>query len=377
MKKNSTGSKNKDVIEVEPGRKRLTVATCDPVKSESPTAKNNANRGLLTQLKEQDLVKLTPDAPAERLSFSSCTDKDRKNRASYEEKDTVSEGVEVTKDMLKKLGIGICCKKGLKPESPNQDSFSLHYITNLFSLFGVYDGHGPSGHDVSQFVKEILPKLFFQHSKRAADPEVALRDAFIKCQELIEMQSADKSFDASMSGCTVTMVYRPHNEKSLVVAHVGDSRAVLGRLGGEALDLTIDHKPNLPKEKERIESRGGRVVFDGFYNHRVFAKGAMYPGLNMSRALGDLLAHKVAGLSEVPDVQLVNIDPSRDKTVLLCTDGVWEFIDSAEAVKVVQSFDQGKIADAAEKLANLSWDRWMGDSDGEITDDITAVLITL
>ena len=35
-----------------------------------------------------------------------------------------------------------------------------------------------------------------------------------------------------------------------------------------------------------IEKAGGRVVFDGYANHRVYAKNARYPGLNMSRCIG-------------------------------------------------------------------------------------------
>ena len=41
----------------------------------------------------------------------------------------------------------------------------------------------------------------------------------------------------------------------LYAAHAGDSRAVLCR-GGSALRLTEDHKPNLPAERERVESAG-------------------------------------------------------------------------------------------------------------------------
>merc|ERR1719238_2250117 len=104
------------------------------------------------------------------------------------------------------------------------------------------------------------------------------------------------------------MVYRVPGQ--LTVSHVGDSRAVTSvRQGGkwETKDLTIDHKPNLPEEKRRIESADppGRVVFDGYYNHRVFAQKEMIPGLNMSRAIGDIVAHQRAGLTAFPDTKML------------------------------------------------------------------------
>lgn len=45
--------------------------------------------------------------------------------------------------------------------------------------------------------------------------------------------------------------------KKLVVASVGDSRAILCR-NGKAKGITIDHEPL--KEKEQVESRGGCVI---------------------------------------------------------------------------------------------------------------------
>jgi len=373
------------VDDISAQRRRLSLGFCDPVPNKKlskvilqhENSTDAENRGLLQELKAATLPSLVPESQqGRRISYSSQSDKQQKRKKSFDEKDTVSEGGEtVTKEMLKELGLGICCRKGLKPESPNQDSFSITYVADMFSLYGVYDGHGPSGHDVSQFVKEMLPKLFLQHPKRASDPESALRDVFIKVQGLMCMCVDDKSLDASMSGCTVSMIYRPANDEYIVVAHVGDSRAVMAKGGaGEATDLTIDHKPNLPKEKEYIENHGGRVVFDGFYNYRMFAKGAMYPGLNMSRALGDTMAHKV-GLNGVPDVEKIPLSKDKDKMILLCTDGVWEFIDSKEAVKLAMK--EKTVTQAAESLSKLSWDRWLADSEGEITDDITAMCIDL
>ena len=46
----------------------------------------------------------------------------------------------------------------------------------------------------------------------------------------------------------------------LAVANVGDCRAVLVQSDGNFEPLSIDHKPNLKSERERIESLGGKVT---------------------------------------------------------------------------------------------------------------------
>lgn len=64
------------------------------------------------------------------------------------------------------------------------------------------------------------------------------------------------------------------------MANAGDSRAVLAKTSGSkfvAVDMSVDHKPDLPEEKNRIEKAGGFVE-----DNRV--KGI----LNLSRSLGDL-----------------------------------------------------------------------------------------
>ena len=65
-------------------------------------------------------------------------------------------------------------------------------------------------------------------------------------------------------------------ESEIYVANSGDSRCVLSD-NGKAIELSIDHKPDLSTEKARIEKAGGFVE-----DNRV--KGV----LNLSRSLGDL-----------------------------------------------------------------------------------------
>jgi len=368
-------------------RRRLTVSNCDPVVGA-------AGRGGATASDEEILDKVgvleafKAAGGARALSCTSVTDKDLKRKRSFAEKDaqilTPCEKKEDAKAMLEELNIGFCCKKGLKPESPNQDSFSIHVVENTFGLYGIYDGHGPWGHDISDLAREILVRKFFESRDYMTEPGKALTKAFVECQQQLEVA---KGVDPSTSGSTCSVAFHNMSTDELTIAHVGDSRVVFGvretaDSAYEVIKETTDHKPDLPEERKRIESANppGRVVFDGFYNHRVFAQAGNYPGLNMSRALGDVIAHKEAGLTAVPDVMTINLKEykgNHELVVVLCTDGVWEFIKSSEALDIIKTEFGSKRSpgEVANKLAERSWDEWMKDSDHEISDDITVMMI--
>jgi len=343
------------------------------------------------KLRKAGIFEVFSELGAKRAaSITSVTDADLKRRKSFGDKDEevlVPLGVnpEDMKAWVLSMGVGWVCRKGMKPEAPNQDSFSMLIVEDQFALYGVYDGHGPNGHDISDMSRELVIKLFVSNPSRTTDPGAALESAFLETQKVLESST---QVDPMASGTTCTIAYHDYVKDIITIAHVGDSRAIKAkRVPGqerfEVDDLTIDHKPNLEKERQRIESADppGRVVFDGFYNHRVFAQNGMYPGLNMSRAFGDVVAHKEAGLTAVPDVRVIDLKAEREQgrelVLLICTDGVWEFIESQEASDMVEKYPKEKYGEAVEKLAQESWDRWMNDSDNEISDDITAIMIRL
>jgi len=354
-----------------------------------------ADLDLATKIENAGLTAVFKDAK-KVVSIGSVTDNDLTRRQSFQEKDldmihSFKSDAEAAL-WVKAQGIGYSCRKGLKPESPNQDSFSVLIVESEFALYCVYDGHGPRGHDISNFVRETLVKLFVGSDVRTTDPKQAFEDAFVAVQRLLEKMDPKRpgDLDAKMSGTTCTMAYHDFAKDRLTIAHVGDSRAVMGMKQEEprkeitSEDLTHDHKPNVPEEKLRIESANppGRVVFDGFYNHRVFSLKGMYPGLNMSRAIGDVIGHSEAGLTAFPDVKEVDLRDFRkggssSLTLLLCTDGVWEFITSEEATKQVFEYPPTRAMDAMQQLVSLGWKRWMQDSDHEISDDITGIIVDM
>ena len=79
-----------------------------------------------------------------------------------------------------------------------------------------------------------------------------------------------------------------------------------------AVDLSNDHKPDRPDERRRIALTGGRVAPSrGKHGEaegpaRVWLPDQEYPGLAMSRAMGDLAA-RPAGIICAPDSSRVNL----------------------------------------------------------------------
>jgi serine/threonine protein phosphatase PrpC len=63
-------------------------------------------------------------------------------------------------------------------------------------------------------------------------------------------------------GCSIATTKTTTTNITLVTAYVGDSRAVLSRNGGKTIvSLTRYHKPNVPRERDRILAAGGQVTW--------------------------------------------------------------------------------------------------------------------
>jgi serine/threonine protein phosphatase PrpC len=370
------GSSKPAETQVSTDRRRLSVGSVDATDQEQGAQISEADRGLITSLNNESIMEfIGQEGDGRKFSIGSQTDQ---QKTSFANKTMQQAGDEVDPAQI---GLGYTCRKGLKPESPNQDSWFVLKLEGNFAIYGVFDGHGQKGHDVSQFVKENLPKLIVRDQRFKTDemPKM-LVDSFKKIQTLISTADRMKKLSAQMSGTTCTVCVHDLGKNKITMGHVADSTGVLGMLNDkqqiQAVTLTRDHKPNLKDERARIEKNGGRVVFDGYANHRVYAKNARYPGLNMSRCLGDLMGHQDCGITAEPEVCEREVTPN-DKLLLLCSDGVWEFITPDEACKIVYEFASPKAMAAAEKLAKEAWDRWIKEEGGAVVDDITVVLVYL
>ncbi|PNW88452.1 hypothetical protein CHLRE_01g030200v5 [Chlamydomonas reinhardtii] len=277
------------------------------------------------------------------------------------------------------LRVNVACmsRAGREPgfKKTNQDNcFAFEkYITEDQSLFGAMDGHGPHGHLVSGYVKQHLPIILVNHLTLEKDVKKALSQGF--CE--VDRSLGNSRIDCEFSGSTAVVSYL--KGKTLTTAWVGDSRGVMGRetkKGWEAVDLTNDHKPTAPEEKARILKANGRVerlvdeMGQPMGPYRVWLQYAWIPGLAMSRALGDVLAHQV-GVTSEPDHSTMELTP-QDKFIVLASDGVWEFISSKEAVDIVAQYESAE--EACRQLVDEAYQRWLTEEEG-VVDDITAVVV--
>ena len=307
------------------------------------------------------------------LSLYGCHSPNRQEN--YDDKTPRISGISL--DSLNAAGVAVACKKGDKG-FVNQDDYCMVFRRKRL-IFGVFDGHGEYGHYVSDFVHCRLPVELVDSADIKKNPKKAMTAAFAVTQQalLSHCKQSDALFNCQSSGSTGTLVFC--RKKKLVIGHVGDSRAVLGRRleDGEyvAIELTHDHKPNLEKERSRIQSKHGEVrQMPEDCDYRVFCNGKDYPGLAMSRAFGDIAAQEVGVIAE-PDVREYKIK-SNDEFLLICTDGVWEFLSNENAVKIVSEHGREQGQKAVEKLCRVAYNQWSRRCENMI-DDITALVVFL
>ena len=244
------------------------------------------------------------------------------------------------------------------------------------ALFCVYDGHGEFGREVSQ---SAMRRMHAQLDGQQADllkqqPTRALARAFAAVQE--ELREG-VSGDAADSGACACVCYM--RDRTLWVANAGDSRAVLGTACDgvlAAVALSTDHKVSVFSEAARIKAAGGHISANSG-PWRVYQDDqCLWPGLAPSRALGDCDSNSL-GVIATPEVTIHTITED-DRFVILASDGLWEFIDSHEAVAIVDAFySQGKpVAEACSHLIATAALAWL-QIEGAYRDDISASVVWL
>ena len=145
------------------------------------------------------------------------------------------------------------------------------------------------------------------------------------------------------------------------VANLGTSRAVLCRSTPrfcQTIHLSRDNKPSFQDEGNRIIQSGGKIrkLFkDGeFVGEERIWMDQDGPGITATRGLGGFKLKKI-GLISDPEIEHFDL-LHLDKFILMASDGVWDVIDSEEAIRFIES--QPNKENAATLLAEEAKRRW-------------------
>lgn len=247
-----------------------------------------------------------------------------------------------------------------------------------WSFFAVFDGHAgtkAAQHSAENILKTLLATAQFRKVVQKMSEKPGIMDEETRKLLAEGIKSGFLNLDAKMlerneqgednerSGTTaICAIVTPTH---IFLANLGDSRAVLSRRDQVAFG-TEDHKPFVPKERDRIVNAGGSVMIQ-----------RVNGSLAVSRALGDFEYKAVPGLnvtqqlvSPEPDVYTIPRNPEVDEFLLLACDGIYDVMDNAELCDFVQS--RLRVTDDLSNVANQILDACL--SKGS-RDNMTVILV--
>mmetsp|Transcript_37125 Transcript_37125/g.93186 ORF Transcript_37125/g.93186 Transcript_37125/m.93186 type:complete len:788 (+) Transcript_37125:819-3182(+) len=228
-----------------------------------------------------------------------------------------------------------------------EDAFSIvGDFGEDMEFWGMYDGH--AGRNAASFAAEHHPpvlKALLEEGDAASSSEGVLKaidESYFKVNALLKEKLTDGDPSLKHAGSTAVAVLRVG--KKLYVSNAGDSRAVLCR-AGQALRISLDHKPTDPEEEDRIREQGGYVMVDS-----PGGSGRVNGGLAVSRSIGDFYMHPY--VTEKPYLREVELT-DEDEFLILACDGVWDEVWDDTAVECVRNVEDPTRASA--KLRDLAY----------------------
>lgn len=289
---------------------------------------------------------------------------------------------------------------------------AVDYGGSESALFVMADGHGPCGHQVADYVvRNVWSELVESVQRPSPDFEAVLVEAFVNADDNLkdlELMRIDRT--SSGATCLAALVVG----SVLYVAGCGDGKIVMGRVkdgdgdvditepveDGAATNayelklraaqmcrlvpklLTKEHKISDIDEAERVQSAGGIIEpAPGYTMDRIwFDTTFSGPGLQPTRTIGDHAAKRI-GVIATPDTAKYEIT-SRDKFVIIGTDGLWEYVTEKQAVRFAEAnlrlnaTKANRAELAATYLMNVATMHWSNEGNG-YADDISVTIFVL
>lgn len=233
--------------------------------------------------------------------------------------------------------------KGIIRET-NQDAYSYDMLSPTAVFAVVCDGMGGAnaGNVASEYAVRIISD-YLKRSYRTGMSPLQIESIMRSAVYSANMQVYEAALnDENLKGMGTTVVLLLVDGNNGYILHIGDSRAYVYSTGVLS-QITIDHSV----VQNMIDS--GEITIDEAKSH---------PSKNIiTRALG---------ISEEVNADLSFVTLSSGDIVLLCSDGLTNFVSVAEISNIVDDFDENAVTRLIDK-ANA----------GGGGDNITAVVVKI
>ncbi|KAK8872022.1 hypothetical protein M9Y10_007778 [Tritrichomonas musculus] len=189
-------------------------------------------------------------------------------------------------------------------------------VRDDLNLYAVCDGHG--GASTAKLASIVIADQFEERRN-----DFLLEKAFDFVSQMVR-ESIEKILRMGLNDgstlCLAFLVTNENNEKKLITAHLGDSRAMIVRSDGQSRELTKDHKPSMRSEFERVHNEFGVVSKDD----RIDGV------LAVARSIGDL---NVQGVGREAELNEFDVDKD-DRFLVIGCDGVFDVLQNDDVAKI-------------------------------------------
>nr|UBY07129.1 NBS-LRR disease resistance protein [Dasypyrum villosum] len=275
-----------------------------------------------------------------------------------------------------------------------EDHCRVESSPTLGTFVGIFDGH--SGPEAARFTAEhLFPNLQSEATSSWQDVSAeTIRKAFLDTDERfiahVEKQWSVKPQLAAVGSCCLVGIVC---QRTLFIANLGDSRAVLGKVGlnGQITPEQLSREHNASHESVRQELRAqhpddphivvfkhnvwrvkgiitvvlilslivlqylhpcsvltqfmmqvSRTIGDAYLKHQRFNKEPLHSKFRLREPFSQPI------LSANPSIISRSLQPS-DRFIIFASDGLWEHLSNEEAIEIVHKHGRTLLQEAARK----------------------------
>jgi len=219
--------------------------------------------------------------------------------------------------------------KGLIRES-NQDAYAVGELPGEVAWAVVCDGMGgAAGGNIASAlaVKVISDKITSCYNSKMRDSSIFnLLDSAITAANIEVYDMADSQHDLRGMGTTVVCAIVRNN--TAFIAHAGDSRAYIAT-GDNVKQITTDHS----MVQDLVDR--GKITAEEAENH---------PNKN--------IITRAVGVDKRIEIDFDELDLGENDTLILCTDGLSNYVSTAELLEDIKDGQYYAFADRLVKRAN-------------------------